>query len=56
MQTTTRIMTKLHEIETNLQFVAYPGSVVKLLNKTNTALAKTKETTDLLKSLKNAKT
>ena len=36
-----------HEKEMNLQFVASPGLVVKLLNKSNTALAKTNETTDL---------
>ena len=46
--TTTRITTKLHKIETNLQFVVSPGLVVKLLNKSYTALTKTNETTDLI--------
>ena len=41
----TRITTKLHEVGTNLQFVAYPDPTVKLLNKNNTALAKTSKTT-----------
>ena len=41
--TTTRKMTKLHEIETNLQFVAQPGPEAKLINKSNTALAKANE-------------
>ena len=31
----------------NLQFLAYPDPVVKLLNKSNTAQAKTNEMTDL---------
>ena len=41
----TRITTKLHEVGTNLQFVAYPDPTVKLLNKNNTAPAKTSKTT-----------
>ena len=44
---TTRLTTELHEKEMILQFVASPGLVVKLLNKSNTALAKTNETTNL---------
>ena len=41
----TIITTKLHEVGTNLQFVAYSGPTVKLLNKYNTAPAKTSKTT-----------
>ena len=41
----TRIATELHEVGTNLQFVAYPGPTVKLLNNNNTVLAKTSKTT-----------
>ena len=32
----------------NLQFLAYPDPVVKLLNKSNTAQAKANEMTDLV--------